>query len=558
LNETSQNNANFKCYDCVNNNQMCFSCKQLGTEEEKTFKCLSNNCNRFYHNKCSKLKKEKKENDDDDDDDVDEGGNTFQHKKNGFICPLHCCASCHFEAIDDTSTTTLQTLTTTKQFNGRFFKCFKCPKAYHMSDYCLAAGSHLIGDCYIICPDHFKPNNSISHHKLINVSWCLLCCKSGYLIGCDKCPSAFHYNCLKNPPPLSHFNSDYIKLLTLEQKQQKQQEEEEEEEEKEEKEEEEGDSSVNRIKFKNGIIPSINGWTCDDCSNGFRSLYGSIVWSKVGHYKWWPAQICHPQNLPEKLKKIQYPVGEFAVRFFGSNDYFWTTMRRCFNFVEGDDGHNINNNKKIEKAFNEGIEEAKKTFLKIKAFKYEQKMKENERNMDRGIGGIGSISSIKDKTSKYNFKFIRVNKPVGITVPKIPICELNVCQCDWKEADPCGDDDKCLNRVLKYECHPAMCRAGVRCLNQRFTKRLYPNQKPIKTSERGWGLKAGVDIKKGEFVNEYVGELIDENECKKRLKIAHENNIHNFYFLNIGNDRYLNSFIISIFLVHCLFKRLFY
>lgn len=30
----------------------------------------------------------------------------------------------------------------------------------------------------------------------------------------------------------------------------------------------------------------------------------------------------------------------------------------------------------------------------------------------------------------------------------------------------------------------------------------------------GWGLWIKIDIKKGEFVNEYVGEFIDEEECR--------------------------------------------
>lgn len=37
----------------------------------------------------------------------------------------------------------------------------------------------------------------------------------------------------------------------------------------------------------------------------------------------------------------------------------------------------------------------------------------------------------------------------------------------------------------------------------------------------------------GEFVNEYVGELIDEDECMARIKRAHENDITHFYMLTI-------------------------
>lgn len=40
-------------------------------------------------------------------------------------------------------------------------------------------------------------------------------------------------------------------------------------------------------------------------------------------------------------------------------------------------------------------------------------------------------------------------------------------------------------------------------------------------------------LKQGEFVNEYIGELIDEEECRARIKFAQENNITDFYMLTI-------------------------
>ncbi|KAL8202324.1 UNVERIFIED_CONTAM: Histone-lysine N-methyltransferase nsd2 [Gekko kuhli] len=90
--------------------------------------------------------------------------------------------------------------------------------------------------------------------------------------------------------------------------------------------------------------------------------------------------------------------------------------------------------------------------------------------------------------------------------------------------------------MLMYECHPQVCPAGERCQNQCFTKRQYPETKIIKTDGKGWGLVAKRDIKKGEFVNEYVGELIDEEECMARIKYAHENDITHFYMLTIDKS----------------------
>lgn len=46
----------------------------------------------------------------------------------------------------------------------------------------------------------------------------------------------------------------------------------------------------------------------------------------------------------------------------------------------------------------------------------------------------------------------------------------------------------------------------------------------------------------GEFVNEYVGELIDEEECRLRIKRAHENSVTNFYMLTVTKVKLLLFF----------------
>lgn len=53
----------------------------------------------------------------------------------------------------------------------------------------------------------------------------------------------------------------------------------------------------------------------------------------------------------------------------------------------------------------------------------------------------------------------------------------------------------------------------------------------------------------GEFVNEYVGELIDEEECRLRIKRAHENRVTNFYMLTVTKVK-LHLFV-------CLFLKTF-
>lgn len=59
---------------------------------------------------------------------------------------------------------------------------------------------------------------------------------------------------------------------------------------------------------------------------------------------------------------------------------------------------------------------------------------------------------------------------------------------------------------------------------------------PYKTEGRGWGLKSLAPIAKGQFVIEYVGELIDEAEYQRRLQKMSEQKEENYYFLTIDKD----------------------
>ena len=58
----------------------------------------------------------------------------------------------------------------------------------------------------------------------------------------------------------------------------------------------------------------------------------------------------------------------------------------------------------------------------------------------------------------------------------------------------------------------------------------------------------------GDFVNEYVGELVDEEECRERIRQAHDNNITDFYFLTLDKDRIIDAGPkgnLSRFMNHC-------
>jgi hypothetical protein len=59
--------------------------------------------------------------------------------------------------------------------------------------------------------------------------------------------------------------------------------------------------------------------------------------------------------------------------------------------------------------------------------------------------------------------------------------------------------------------------------------------KVYKTEEMGWGVKALEDIKQGQLVVEFVGEVIDDEECGRRMghqKATGDN--ANFYMVDVG------------------------
>ncbi|XP_029336100.1 histone-lysine N-methyltransferase NSD3 isoform X5 [Mus caroli] len=266
-------------------------------------------------------------------------------------------------------------------------------------------------------------------------------------------------------------------------------------------------------------------WNCNDCKAGKKLHYKQIVWVKLGNYRWWPAEICSPRSVPLNIQGLKHDLGDFPVFFFGSHDYYWVHQGRVFPYVEGDK-HFAEGQTSINKTFKKALEEAAKRFQELKAQRESKEALEMERT--------------SRKPPPY--KHIKANKVIGkVQVQVADLSEIPRCNCKPGDENPCGLESQCLNRMSQYECHPQVCPAGDRCQNQCFTKRLYPDAEIIKTERRGWGLRTKRSIKKGEFVNEYVGELIDEEECKLRIKRAHENSVTNFYMLTVTKDRIIDA-----------------
>uniref|UniRef100_A0A669B0S8 Histone-lysine N-methyltransferase NSD3 n=1 Tax=Oreochromis niloticus TaxID=8128 RepID=A0A669B0S8_ORENI len=266
-------------------------------------------------------------------------------------------------------------------------------------------------------------------------------------------------------------------------------------------------------------------WSCSDCRAGKKPHYKQIVWVKLGNYRWWPAEICNPRLVPSNIQSLRHDIGDFPVFFFGSHDYYWINQGRVFPYVENDKNF-VTGQININKTFKKALEEAARRFQELKAQRESREALKQDRN--------------SRKPPPY--KFIKSNKPVGkVQVHVADLSEIQRCNCKPADEHPCSLESQCLNRMLQYECHPQVCPAGDSCENQCFSKRLYAETEVIKTEGRGWGLRTNQALKKGDFVTEYVGEVIDSEECQQRIKRAHENHVTNFYMLTLTKDRVIDA-----------------
>ena len=115
--------------------------------------------------------------------------------------------------------------------------------------------------------------------------------------------------------------------------------------------------------------------------------------------------------------------------------------------------------------------------------------------------------------------------------------EVEPCQCD---KDPnlrvVCDLKHCSNAKIYVECDPKLCDPA-RCANMRLTQKIWTSREMLQRTEvksageRGRGLFAKVDLAVGSLVAEYVGEVIDDDECTRRL--TEPLSLGHVYFLQI-------------------------
>ena len=107
------------------------------------------------------------------------------------------------------------------------------------------------------------------------------------------------------------------------------------------------------------------------------------------------------------------------------------------------------------------------------------------------------------------------------------------CSCSLSPGSStlCGSGCNC--EMLLSSCSPS-CPCRCECNNKPFQQRHIKKMKLVQTEKCGYGIVANEDINSGEFIIEYVGEVIDDEICEERLwKMKHRVET-NFYLCQIG------------------------
>ena len=85
------------------------------------------------------------------------------------------------------------------------------------------------------------------------------------------------------------------------------------------------------------------------------------------------------------------------------------------------------------------------------------------------------------------------------------------------------------------------CACGTACQNQRFQQRQYADVSVIKTEKKGFGLRANTDLRAGDFIFEYIGEVINEGQFRRRMLQYDSEGIKHFYFMSLSRGEFVDA-----------------
>ncbi|XP_015795908.1 uncharacterized protein LOC107372226 [Tetranychus urticae] len=149
------------------------------------------------------------------------------------------------------------------------------------------------------------------------------------------------------------------------------------------------------------------------------------------------------------------------------------------------------------------------------------------------------IGSAFNSTRAYK----KIKSNVFVNVKPISVDEEQSCNCKKpSDASEKGCLSDCLNRLMYVECSPNLCPCGDQCANQRMQKHEWsPGLQRFETPNRGWGIRTTEPIKRGEFILEYIGEVVNVQEFRFRMAERYNNDPHH-YCLNLDSGMVIDGY----------------
>ncbi|XP_027774532.1 histone-lysine N-methyltransferase ASHH1-like [Solanum pennellii] len=159
------------------------------------------------------------------------------------------------------------------------------------------------------------------------------------------------------------------------------------------------------------------------------------------------------------------------------------------------------------------------------------------------------VHSVEDKSNVVQLPegvtpFIHITQNVFLRRKhkKLKEDDIAICQCKYDTSNPkSACVDRCLNVLTNTECTPGYCQCGDSCNNQMFQQREYAKTKLFRTNERGWGLLADENIKAGQFIIEYCGEVISSEAAKKRSYVYEAHEVKETYMISLDTNYVIDS-----------------
>ncbi|XP_070969827.1 histone-lysine N-methyltransferase ASH1L-like isoform X1 [Oncorhynchus clarkii lewisi] len=139
------------------------------------------------------------------------------------------------------------------------------------------------------------------------------------------------------------------------------------------------------------------------------------------------------------------------------------------------------------------------------------------------------------------YKKIRSN--VYVDVKPVSGYEATTCNCRPSgEAIDRGCLDECLNRMSFAECSPGTCPCGEQCDNQHIQRHEWVQcLERFRAEGKGWGIRTKEPLRSGQFIIEYLGEVVSEHEFRSRMMEQYFSHSGQ-YCLNLDSGMVIDSY----------------